>query len=193
VRPADHQNRRDISTVCPHQKRWSGLIAATEQNDTIERIGGNRLLHVHAHQITIQHSSRTHVVFPQRHNREFEREAPSLPDAALHRFRHLPQVCITVRQLAPRIANANNWASLVGRFTKTFGFESSAPQPAIQLGGVKPGATAVTGTRRGRHNGRSYGYRVWARRSASSDYTSPGSLLTLFEPGFAVRRAALTQ
>src|SRR5207244_1478751 len=85
------------------------------------------------------------------------REPAGLPDTTLHRFRHLPQVRVTVREFAPRIADANNRASLVGGYAKAFGFKGRASEPAIQLGGIKPIATAVTGMRRGRHNGRSHG------------------------------------
>ncbi len=107
--------------------------------------------------MAIEHGSRAHVVFPERHDGKLEREPPGLPDAALHRFRHLPQVRVTMRELAPRIADADNRASLVGGFAKAFSFKGRAPEPAIQLGGIKPIATAVTGMRRGRHNGRSHG------------------------------------
>src|SRR5262244_1463960 len=54
LRATGHQNRRDVGARRAHEQGWRGLIAATQQHHTVERIGRDRLLYVHAHEIAIQ-------------------------------------------------------------------------------------------------------------------------------------------
>ncbi len=51
LRASSDQNRRDIRTRRAHQQRRRRLVAATEQHDTIQRIGRNGFFYIHTHQI----------------------------------------------------------------------------------------------------------------------------------------------
>ena len=105
--PGNHE-RRQIATRRAHHERGRGLVAATQQNDSINRIAPNRFLHVHAHQVAEEHGGRPHVGFAQRHDGKLQRKASGLVNAALDPVRHQPEMCVARGQFRPRIANADN-------------------------------------------------------------------------------------
>ena len=59
------------------------LSQAGEQYHTVQGVGANDLLDLHARQITKQHGRRAHQNFAQRHRRELKRQAACLVNAAL--------------------------------------------------------------------------------------------------------------
>ena len=54
-RAAGEHDRRDAGARRSHQLRGDGLVAPREQDDRVQRVGADRLLHVHRHQIAIEH------------------------------------------------------------------------------------------------------------------------------------------
>ncbi len=107
-----HYNRRDVYTARTHHQGRSSLVTTTHQDDAIDRICANRLLHVHADEVSKQHGRWFHKGFAERHHRKLDGKTTGLINPALHRFRQLPKVRVTRRQLRPRIANADHRPSI---------------------------------------------------------------------------------
>src|SRR5262249_25538331 len=76
--------------------------------DPIQRIGADRFLHVHRHQIAIEHSGGAHEDFAQADGGKFQRESACRPDAALHRVGDGAEMDVAVSQLAPGIADPDD-------------------------------------------------------------------------------------
>ena len=125
-----------------HQHRGGRLVAARQQHHAVQRVRPDRLLHVHAHQVAVQHGSGAHVVLAQGHDRELQRDAARLGHAALHRFPDGAEMGVAVGQLAPRAANADDRAAVERVLAEALGAEGGAPQPAVELRRVEPLAGA---------------------------------------------------
>ena len=111
-RTARHGDGRQVATRGAHEQGRRRLIAAYEQDDAIDRIAADRLLDIHAGQITEQHRGRPQVRFAQRHHREFNRQAARLINAALHIVGKAAQMRVARGQFRPRIANADHRAAI---------------------------------------------------------------------------------
>ena len=145
LRPARNQNGGDVGACRAHQQRRRGLVAAAQQHNAVKRVRADGLFHIHAHQVAEQHRSWAHIVFAQRHHREFHREAARLPHAALDRIGKLAQMGVAVRQFAPSVAYADDGLVLIGRLAEALRFERRLPKPAVEFGRVKPSAAAKRG------------------------------------------------
>ena len=53
--PTGYDNGGKVTTGCAHHQRRGGFVAAAEQYDAVDRIGSNRLLHIHADEVPIEH------------------------------------------------------------------------------------------------------------------------------------------
>ena len=82
-RPAGHADGRQVDARGAHQLRRRRLVAAAQQHDAVERVGAQRLLDVHRHEVAPEHRGRLHHRLAERDRRELERQAAGLPDAAL--------------------------------------------------------------------------------------------------------------
>ena len=91
-RPARHRNGRQIHARRPHQTGWRRFVAAGQQHHSVERIGADAFLHVHARQVAVEHGSWLHHCLAERGNRKFERKAPGLVHAALDLLGQNPQM-----------------------------------------------------------------------------------------------------
>ncbi len=107
-RPARDHDRRDIGAGRAHQLGRRGLIAAAQQHHAIDRVGLDHLLHVHGHQVAVEHGGGLDQHLAERDRGELQRQAAGLPDAALDRLGDDPQVGVAVGQLAPGVADADH-------------------------------------------------------------------------------------
>ena len=107
-RPAGKADGRQVAGSGSHQQGWRGLVAAHQQNDSVNRIAADRLFHVHAGQVAEQHGGRAQLRFAQRHHGKFQRKAACLPHAALHKFGKLAKMRVAGRQLRPGIADPDH-------------------------------------------------------------------------------------
>jgi hypothetical protein len=109
---ATDTDRRYVAARRAHQQRGSGLVAAHQQHDAVERIAANGFFDVHAREIAEQHRGRTQLRLAERHHGKFEREPAGFVHAALHELRELAEVAVTRRQFAPRVADADDGAAV---------------------------------------------------------------------------------
>ena len=122
-RPARHHDRGDIGARRAHELGRHRLVTAGEENDGVDRIGTDRLLDVHRHQVAIHHRRRLHERLTERHRRKLERKAARVKHTALHRRHETAQVEIAVDELTPRIADPDDRTARQG-----FGRESFRPE-----------------------------------------------------------------
>ena len=78
--------RWDVSAGRTHQLRRGRLVTTAQQHNPVERVGANRLLDVHRHQVPKHHRARPHERFAERDRGELQRKAPRRPDPALDGF-----------------------------------------------------------------------------------------------------------
>ena len=114
-----------------HQHRGGRLVAAGQEHHAVERVGADRLLDVHAHQVAVEHGGGAHVVLAQGHDGELEGDAAGLRHAALHGLADGAEVGVAVGQLAPGAAYADDRAAVEGVLAEALGAEGGAPQPAV--------------------------------------------------------------
>ena len=109
-RTAGKNQRGDVATGGAHHQRRRRLVAAAHEHDTVNRVGTDRFLHVHAGQVAEQHRGGTHNGLAERGHRELDGKAASLPDAALHVIRQLTKMRVAGGQFRPRVADADDRA-----------------------------------------------------------------------------------
>ena len=107
-RAAGDHHRRDIDAARAHDLRRRGFVATAQQDHAVERIGADRFLDIHRHQIAEQHGGRAHHRLAERHGGEFEREAAGFPDAALDRLGDLAEMGVARGYLGRRIGDADD-------------------------------------------------------------------------------------
>src|SRR6202041_3475207 len=105
---AGQTNRRQIAGSGTHQQRGGGLVAAHEQNDSVDGVAANRLFHIHAGEVAEQHSGGTQLRLPQRHNGKLERKTAGLPHTAFHKLGELAKVTVAGRELRPCVADSDD-------------------------------------------------------------------------------------
>ena len=145
-RAAGHADRRQVDARRAHQLRRRRLVAAAQEHDAVERVGAQRLLDVHRHEVAPEHRRRLHHRLAERHRRELERQAAGLPDAALDVLGDDPQVRVAGRELAPRVADADHRAAVedVGRIA------AAVPAAVRERERVEPGEPRVRAQRAAR-------------------------------------------
>ena len=107
----------DVATGRAHQKRRRGLVAAAQEDDSVNRIAANGFLNVHAGQIAEEHGSGAKIGLAEGHDGKFERQAAGFRHALLDAVRDLAEVCVARGELRPGIADSDDWAAVedVGR------------------------------------------------------------------------------
>ena len=95
-RAAGDDDRRDVRRAGAEHRGRIGLVAPRQQHDAVERVGTDRLLDVHRHQVAIEHRRRLHQRLAERHHRKLAGEAARLEHAALDRLGQPPQVDVAV-------------------------------------------------------------------------------------------------
>src|SRR6185369_10794313 len=107
-RAARDADRGEVDARGPHEERGCRLVAAHQQHDAVERVGADRLLHVHARQVAIEHRGGTKQRFPEGHHRELERETARLPHADLHLLGEGAEMRVAGRELGVGVADADD-------------------------------------------------------------------------------------
>src|SRR5207302_10111351 len=74
----------------------------------------------------------------ERNRREFERESACRPYSALDCFGNLPQVSVTVVQLAPGVADSDDGLAVEYVALETFRPKPGAPGKIVILGALEP-------------------------------------------------------
>jgi hypothetical protein len=105
--PGNH-DRREVDTRCPHELGRRRLVAPREQHDTVERVGPDRLLDLHGHEVAVQHGGWSHDRLAERHGRKLEREAAGHQDTPFDRLGHGAQVGVARRQFRPAVGDADH-------------------------------------------------------------------------------------
>ena len=88
-----------ITTGRSHQQGRCSLVAPGKQHNPVDRIGANRFLHVHTHQVPEQHGGWSHQRFAQRHHRELDRESAGLIDSTFHPLSDFSEMSVTRCQI----------------------------------------------------------------------------------------------
>ena len=107
-RATGQHDRRQVDRRRAHHHRRRGLVATGEQHDAVDRVGPDRLLDVHRHQVAQQHRRRLDLRLAERRDRELERHAARFPDAALDVLGQLPEVLVARGELGRRVADADH-------------------------------------------------------------------------------------
>jgi hypothetical protein len=105
-------------------------------------MGTNHLFYFHRHQIAVEHGRWHHQVFGQGNGCELERKAARRPHSAFHRFRDRPQVEVTVVELAPGVANADDGFVFERAGSKTFSPKGYAVIEPDLIIPIEPSSTA---------------------------------------------------
>ena len=137
-RPAGDHDRGDVRARCSEDAGRVRLVAAGEQDDTIERVGADRLLDVHRHQVPVQHRRRLHQRLAQRHHRELEREAARLQHAALDRLSQPAKVDVAVHELAPAVADPDQRLPAERLIRDAARLQPRAVQEAVEIAAIHP-------------------------------------------------------
>ena len=137
-RAASDHDGRQIGAGGAHELRGGGLIAAAQQHDAVERIGADRLLDVHRHQVAEHHRRRPHERLAERDGGELERESARRPDAALDGLGYLAQVRVAVGQLTPGVTNADDGLVLKNSVGETLGLHPRAVDEAEFVFAAEP-------------------------------------------------------
>ena len=137
-RPAGDDDRGDVRARRSEDAGRVRLVAAREQDDTVERVGADRLLHVHRHQVPVQHRRRLHQRLAERHHRELEREAARLQHAALDRLGQTAQVDVAVHELAPAVADPDQRLAAERLIRDAARLQPRAVQEAVEIAAVHP-------------------------------------------------------
>ena len=74
-RSTGHHDRWDVRAGRAHDARGIRLVAPGEKDDAVERVRPDRLLHVHRHQVPVQHRCGLHERLAEGQDRELERES----------------------------------------------------------------------------------------------------------------------
>ena len=90
-------------------------------------------------EVSIEHGRRAHVRFASGGDRELERQASRLPDAALDVIRQGPQVGVTRGQFRPRIADADDRAPVEDVFRQPLVAHPAAMNEAVFVSLSEPG------------------------------------------------------
>ena len=140
--PAGHENRRHVRTHGAHEQSRRGLVATSQEDHPIQRIGPDAFLHVHAQEVPEEHGGGAHVELAQRDDRKFEGHPAGLPDPLLDPLGQRAQVGIAMGQLAPGVADADEGTVPVHRGVESESLQGRLSSPPVQLGGVEPLAAA---------------------------------------------------
>ena len=132
-RSTRHTDRRDVHTGRAHHQRRCGFVAAHQQHHTVERVGADGFLHVHAGQIAVEHGGRPHQGLAERHDRELQREATGLVHPNLHLLGQRTEVAVAGRQLAEGVADANHRAAIELVVWHTFALDPAAVDKPIAV------------------------------------------------------------
>ncbi len=110
IGPPETHDRRHVAARSAHEQRGRGLVAAGQQDHAVDRIAADRLLDVHRDQVAEQHRGRAQVALAGREDRELEREAARLVDAALDPLGQLAEMGVAGRELGQGVADADHRA-----------------------------------------------------------------------------------
>ena len=107
-RAAGDHDARQIAARRTHEQRRGGLVATDEQHYTIQGIGADGFLDVHAHEVAVEHRRRPHQGLAERHHRKLEREAAHFVHAALDPLGEHPEVRVARGELRPGVADPDD-------------------------------------------------------------------------------------
>ena len=105
---AGNDDGRQVDARRSHDQRRCRLVAAAKQHHRIDRITPDRFLHVHGCEVAQEHRGRAQVRFAERGDRELEREAAGLEDAAAHMLGDGAEMRVARRQLGPGVADPDD-------------------------------------------------------------------------------------
>ena len=109
-RPARDDDGGQVHTSRAHNRGRCGLVAAGEEHDAVERVGADRLFHVHAGQVAVEHGGGLHQRLAQGHHREFNREAACFVNATLDHFGDDAEMSVAGGEIRPGVADADDGA-----------------------------------------------------------------------------------
>ena len=145
-RAAGYDDRRDVRRARAHDRCRVGLVTAGQQYDAVERVGADRLLDVHRHQVAVQHRRRLHQRLAEGHHRKLAREAAGLEHPALDRLREPAQVHVAVHELGPAVADPDHRPPAERVVADAGRLQPRAVQEPVQIVTVEPfGAAATVG------------------------------------------------
>ena len=104
----------EIDAGGAHQLPGGRLVAAAQQDHSVNGVGADGFLHLHRQQVPEQHSRRPHLGFRQAHGGEFDRNAARLPNASLHEFGQVAEMELASDQFRPRVADSDDRATVKG-------------------------------------------------------------------------------
>src|SRR6185295_11120698 len=97
----------------PRSSPWNLPLSIGPPDSPIvgrSQLAADRLLDIHAGEISKQHRGRAKLGLAERHHGKFERETAGFVNATLHELRELAEVTVAGRELRPGIADADDGA-----------------------------------------------------------------------------------
>jgi hypothetical protein len=137
----DHHGRH-VGGRRAHQHGRRGLVAPREQHHGVQGIRANAFLDVHRHQVAEEHRRRFHEHFAERDRRKLEREATGTPHAALDGLGDLSEMGVAVRQLGPRIGDADDRPAVEDGVAESLGLEPRAMHESVEIVPAEPVAAS---------------------------------------------------
>ena len=101
--PARYDQRGQVHRRRGHQQRWDRLVAATEQDDPVDRVGPEEFLGRHRGEVPPEHRGRADLGLAEAHDRHVERHTTGLPDPVRDVPGQVPEVSIARDQVGPGI------------------------------------------------------------------------------------------
>ena len=141
-RSATDDDRRHVDAGGAHQQRGRRLVATHEQDDPVDRVAADRLLHIHAREVAGEHRGGAEVGLAVGEDGELHREAAGLQHAAFHVLGELAEVGVAGRQLRPRVADADDGLALEFVIRDALVLHPAAVHEAVLVGGAEPGSRA---------------------------------------------------
>ena len=126
-------DRRQVHRDRAHEQRRRRLVAAAHEDAAVGGIRAEDLLRLHREQIAIEHRRRLLERLGERHRRDLDREAPRLPDAALHLLDALLEVAVAGIDVAPRVDDRDHRlaAIIVRRVAHLRGARAMPERPEV--------------------------------------------------------------
>ena len=134
------------SFLKPTTMLYRNLLAMdAEEHGAIGWIRTQRFLCLHRKQVAIEHRRRLHERLAQRHERDFHREATSLPDAAFHFVGPEAEMRMTGVCVAPRVQDGDDRFAAHLLWRETSLLRARAMTGRAKIVAAKPAVAAQVG------------------------------------------------
>ncbi len=103
-----HQDRGDVRADRSHERARDALVAVSEDDQPIQRVGPDHLLDLDGEQVAVQHRARLHQVFAKRDRRKLHASAAGRVDPCFDGADQVAQRQVARIQLACRVRDPDH-------------------------------------------------------------------------------------